>query len=128
MLFPKKILVVDEDHTALFLARLAVKRLAGERQVQMASNAQEALKIVRTDCVQEQCPHLIFFAIQSQYQDSFAFLEEFQNAPDLKQLPVQVVLVSSSRHYLQVARAKKYRVLAYLEKPLTPDKIARFLG
>ena len=128
MVLPKKVLVVDEDDTALFLAQIALKRIAAEAQVQMAKNGQQALQMVRTDCQQDLCPQLIFLSIQRQLSDSLAFLEALQTAPDLNQLPVRIVLVGTSPYYLQLAQKEGLPVLDYIEKPLTPEKLIKFLG
>ena len=80
----EKILVVDEDHTALFLAQLAAKRIASQTQVQMAHNGQEALNIVRADCPQEQCPYFIFLDIQSYHRDRIKIIRGTSERPGFK--------------------------------------------
>ncbi|RDC58853.1 hypothetical protein AHMF7616_05287 [Adhaeribacter pallidiroseus] len=83
--------------TRLFLAHLAIKGITKEVQVQMAQNGQDALNLVRTDCSQEQCPTVIFLDIQSYHRDEIKFLEELQNAPNLRHLALRIVLFASTK-------------------------------
>ena len=123
----KKILLVDDDSTAIFLTQRLLKRAEIEVDVLTASHGEEALKIVRTVCQQEQCPNLILLDINMPVMDGFEFLEELQKSADLSRTTIQIILVSTSTHKLDLARAKKYPVVDYIEKPLTSEKLAKFL-
>ena len=123
----KKILLVDDDYTTIFLTQRLLKRAEIEVDVLTASHGQEALSIVRNICQQEQCPNLILLDINMPVMDGFEFLEQLQKSADLSKSTIQIILVSTSTHQLDVARAKKYPVIAYIEKPLTSEKLAKFL-
>ena len=51
MVAPKKILVVNEDATDLFLARSVLERGPVEVAVQTATNGPEAIQMIRTACL-----------------------------------------------------------------------------
>lgn len=123
----KKILLVDDDPAAVFITQLLLKRSAIDVEVLTAGNGQEALQIVRQVCQQEQCPELILLDINMPVMDGFEFLAHLQESADLSKAAMKIVLVSSSRNYLDLARAQNYPVIDCIEKPLTPDKLIRFL-
>ena len=59
--------------------------------------------------------------------DGFEFLAELQKSADLSPIPLKIVLLTSSTHPQDLARAKQYPVIDCIEKPLTPAELARFL-
>ncbi|KAA5538850.1 response regulator [Adhaeribacter rhizoryzae] len=124
---PKIILLVDDDDTSRFLAKRVFKRVAVEVDILTASHGLEALDIVKEVCQREQCPELILLDINMPIMDGFEFLEQLQKSADLSCAAIKIVLLSSSTHQLDLARARKYPVVDFIEKPLTPEKLARFL-
>ena len=92
-----------------------------------ARHGREALNIVREVCQSEECPELILLDIKMPVMDGFGFLEELQKSADLSSAALRIVLLSSSTHDLDVAKAKEYPVIDFIEKPLTLEKLSRFL-
>lgn len=127
MVSPKKILLVDDDETTHFLTQRILKRAEIEVDMLTAKHGQEALSIVKEVCQNEKCPELILLDIQMPVMDGFEFLAELQKSADLSSAPLKIVLLSSSTHQLDVARAKQFPVIDFIEKPLTPEKLSRFL-
>lgn len=123
----KRILVVDDDIVAILTSQRILKQLKKEVNLLTARHGWEALDIVREKCQSEQCPELILLDINMPVMDGFEFLEELQHTPDLDSASLRIVLLSSSTHYLDVARAKQYPVLDFVEKPLTAEKLSKFL-
>jgi len=124
---PQKILMIDDDEANHFIAQRVLKRLEIEADILFAKHGEEALNIVKEVCQREQCPELILLDINMPVMDGFEFLEELQKSADLSSAAIKIVLLSSSMHHLDVARAKKYPVINFIEKPLTPEKLAKFL-
>ncbi len=98
-----------------------------EVDVLTAAHGLEALEIIRHVCAQEQCPELILPDLNMPIMDGFEFLEELQTSADLSRADIKIVIVSSSQHYMDLVRAKNYPVIDYIEKPLTSDKLTRFI-
>ncbi|KAA5539665.1 response regulator [Adhaeribacter rhizoryzae] len=124
---PKRILLIDDDATTIFLTQRLLKRFAIEVEVLTAAHGQEALAIVRAVCEQEQCPELIFLDINMPIMDGFEFLEQLQKSANLSKAAIKIILVSSSTHQLDLAKAKQYPLIGYIEKPLTSEKLSEFL-
>lgn len=59
--------------------------------------------------------------------DGFEFLEHLQKSAELSSTPLKIILLSSSVHELDLAKAKKYPVMDYIQKPLTPEKLLKYL-
>lgn len=93
----KKVLLVDDDPTVFFITETIVKRLGAEVELMKARNGQEALEIVK------------------------------EQLPELNTGAIRIVLLSSSRHYLDVAKAKQYPITDYAEKPIKAEMLAKCL-
>jgi len=124
---PKKILLVDDDDASIYLTQRILTKVEIEADILIAKHGQEALNIVKEVCQREQCPELILLDINMPVMDGFEFLEELQKSADLSRCAFKIVLLSSSTHQLDVARAQHYPVSDYIQKPLTPEKLARIL-
>lgn len=83
--------------------------------------------MVRTVCQQGQCPELVLLDINMPIMDGFEFLEHLQTSVDLSSAPIKIVLVSSSMHFRDQAKAKQYPVFDYIQKPLTLEKLREYL-
>lgn len=123
----KRILLVDDDAAAAYVTQRLIRQTEVEADLLTARHGREALDIVREGCQSEQCPELILLDIHMPVMDGFEFLEELQKAADLSTAAIRVVLLSSSAHPLDVAKAKEYPVIDFIQKPLTLEKLSRFL-
>ena len=123
----KKILVVDDDEANHFITQRIFKKLKIEVDILTARHGQEALEIVNEICQLKQCPALILLDIKMPIMDGFEFLEELQKSAYSSCTAFKIVILTSSTHQLDLARAKQYPIMDYVQKPLTPDKLARFL-
>lgn len=124
---PKKVLVVDDEEANHYITHRILKKLEVEAEMLVARHGLEALHMVEAVSQQAQELELILLDIHMPVMDGFEFLEELQKSAILKSAPLKIVLLSSSTHQLDVARARNYPVLDYIQKPLTPEKLARFL-
>ncbi|MFD3003040.1 response regulator [Pontibacter toksunensis] len=123
----KSILVVDDDIVAILTSQRIIKKLKLDVDLLTARHGKEALDIIREICQGDQHLELILLDINMPVMDGFELLEELKHSDDLSCALLRVVLVSSSTHYLDIARAKQYPVIDYLEKPLTAEKLSKFL-
>lgn len=123
----KRILLVDDDVAVAFITQRLLRRSGTEINLLTASHGREALDIIREACQREQCPELILLDIHMPVMDGFEFLEELQQSAELSSAPLKIVLLSSSAHHLDVAKAKEYPVIDFIQKPLTLEKLSMFL-
>lgn len=114
----KRILLIDDDETTNFISKLVLKS-AGIEDVSEAINVMDALSYLERDC-----PDIIFLDINMPIMDGWAFLEEQKT----KKLcgRTKVAMLTSSARPEDKQKAQGYAsVIAYLEKPLTEDKIRK---
>lgn len=123
----EKILLADDDPTVAFLTQRLLEEAAVEVDVLLAGHGQEVLDILREVCQREECPVLVLLDINMPVMDGFEFLEELQQSAELSCAPLRIVLLSSSTHHLDVAKARNYPVIGYIQKPLTLEKLSKFL-
>ncbi|TXK29865.1 response regulator [Pontibacter qinzhouensis] len=123
----QRVLLVDDDDATVYITGRLLKQSGLEVDLLVARNGEEALAIVRELCKEEHCPELILLDINMPVMDGFEFLEALQQSADLSATAIRIVVLSSSTHYLDRIRAKSYPVVDYVEKPLTIEKLSRFL-
>ena len=123
----KKVLLVDDDDATVYITERLLKRSGAEVDLLVAVHGREALDILREMCQREQCPELILLDINMPVMDGFEFLEELQQSAELSSAPLRIVLLSSSTHHLDVAKAKEYPVIDFIQKPITLEKLSMLL-
>ena len=127
MKLPKTVLLVDDDETGLFINQRLINKISIETEVLIARNGQEALAIMNELCRQEKCPALIILDIQMPVMNGFGFLAQFQKVAHSYSSSLQIVLLSSSTHPLDLEEAQQYPLIDFLEKPLNKEKLLKLL-
>jgi CheY-like chemotaxis protein len=123
----KTVLLVDDDDFSTYISKSAFKRLAVEAEILTAKDGREALEILREVCHNNNCPDLVLLDIYMPVMGGFEFIKELQNSTDISCADMKIVFLSSSLHDLELAKAKKLPVAGCVEKPLTPEKLSKFL-
>jgi CheY-like chemotaxis protein len=123
----KTVLLVDDDDFSTFISKSVLKRLAVEAEILTAKDGQEALAILREACLRNSCPDLVLLDIYMPVMGGFEFMAEMQKSTDLSCPDMKIVFLSSSLHDLELAKAKKLPVAGCVEKPLTPEKLSKYL-
>ncbi|ALW86879.1 hypothetical protein AUC43_18425 [Hymenobacter sedentarius] len=121
-------LLVDDDPATNYLNRKLLQRLAVTGQVREALNGQEALHVLATSCtdpVAPACPDLIFLDVNMPVLNGFDFLAAYQQLPLARQQAIVIIMLTTSLHPADVARADALPVAGFLTKPLTAEKIAQ---
>ncbi|MBC3538944.1 two-component system response regulator [Rufibacter sediminis] len=119
------VLLVDDDPTALYIARNVLRRLGVAELVLTAHNGQEALQLIRSACAEPNraalCPRLILVDVKMPVMDGF----EFVGALGTMEFPVRpvVAMLSSSQNPRDLRQADGRGVDAYLAKPLTAQSL-----
>lgn len=127
MISVDKVLIVDDDATARFLMERVIKKFVTNQQILTATNGEEALVVLGKDCASDICPTLILLDINMPVMDGFEFLKALQSTP-LANIPVQIIMLTSSVNPQDVERAKEYPLSGYLQKPLTEEKLQQVLA
>jgi CheY-like chemotaxis protein len=122
------ILLVDDDPTTNYLNQKLLTKMGVADQVLTALNGQEALAAVHTHCPADNalCPNLVFLDVNMPLMNGFEFLAAYRQLPLAQQLAT-VVMLTSSLHPRDVARAQHLRVAGFLTKPLTADKVTQII-
>ena len=113
-----RVLLVEDDETTNFISRIILKG-SGFEFVDEVLNGLEACRYI-----EKECPDLIFLDINMPIMDGWEFLDEMKSNISCKMTKV-VILTSSTRPYDQKMAENYSNVVAFLEKPLTDEKIVK---
>ncbi|ASV32170.1 response regulator [Maribacter cobaltidurans] len=111
-----KVLLIEDDETTNFIHKIALRK-EGLEEVHEVLNGLDAFHFLEKDC-----PDLIFLDINMPIMDGWEFLQE-KESRSLCQ-GAKIAMLTSSNRNEDRERAESYpSVIAYLEKPLTSEKI-----
>lgn len=124
MSFIEKILLIDDDDVNNYINARLLKKLSASSQVQVSTNGEEALKYVQELIEKDEpLPRLIFLDINMPVMDGFEFLKRFETLPLEGDLPVLIMLTTSSNEKDVNQVTARPIVSGYLNKPLTEQKV-----
>jgi CheY-like chemotaxis protein len=124
------VLLVDDDSTTNFLNKLLLERLGITEQVLIAENGEQALRLLAGACADPAaagCPRLILLDMNMPVLNGLAFLEAYTKLPLAQQSSIVIVMLTTSLHEHDLARAKQLPIAGFLNKPLTREKVATLL-
>lgn len=124
---PLTVLLVDDDNFSTLIAKTVVKKTGVAAEILTASDGREALKIIRDATIRGKCPDLVLLDIYMPVMGGFMFMEELQKSADMDCPGMKIIILSSSLHDLELAKAKKLPVIGCIEKPLSAEKLTMFL-
>ena len=123
----RQVLVIDDDFTSLFLARLTLEDMHIARKVTTWQSAEEGLQFLTDNCLgdasQESCPDLILLDINMPVMNGFEFLEQLKNMGQQKLISRVVVALTSSNSTQDREMMQAYVVRHFLVKPITEEKV-----
>lgn len=123
-----RVLLVDDDQTTNFLNKLLLNRLGVAEQVLVAANGEEALRVLAQQCTEPaNCPHLILLDMNMPVLNGLAFLEAYAQLPSAVQRAIVIVMLTTSLHPTDMARAEQLPIAGFLNKPLTEEKVRDLL-
>jgi CheY-like chemotaxis protein len=130
MLPLSSVLLVDDDSTTNFLNKLLLTRMGVAEQVLVAENGEQALRTLAQACslsVNATCPQLILLDLNMPVLNGLAFLEAYVQLPLAHQQPIVIVMLTTSLHPVDLARAQQLPIAGFLNKPLTQEKVTALL-
>lgn len=120
------VLLVDDDETSNFITHTVVSRMDMAHGVQTNVNSQDALDFTIRHLgrnAEKECPDMIMLDINMPDMDGFQFLDELDKHGLLGKDELRIVMLTSSESERDVNKSMHYAIHAYLNKPLTPEKL-----
>jgi CheY-like chemotaxis protein len=124
------VLLVDDDPTTNFLNKLLLTRMGVAEQVFVAENGEQALRTLDQTCsasATAACPRLILLDMNMPVLNGLAFLEAYVQMPLAHQQAIVIVMLTTSLHPVDLARAEALPIAGFLNKPLTKEKVTALL-
>jgi CheY-like chemotaxis protein len=114
------VLLVDDDPTTNFLNKLLLTRMGVAQQVLVAENGEQALRTLDQNCRGDENTTMPVL-------NGLAFLEAYVQMPLAQQQATVVVMLTTSLHPVDLARARLLPIADFLNKPLTEEKVTTLL-
>jgi CheY-like chemotaxis protein len=123
------VLLVDDDPTTNYLNKLLLTRMGIAEQVLVAENGEMALRTLDQTCTAlptAACPRLILLDMNMPVLNGLGFLEAYVQMP-VAQESIVIVMLTTSLHPVDLARAQQLPIAGFLNKPLTREKVTTLL-
>jgi CheY-like chemotaxis protein len=123
------ILLVEDDDTINFFNQFLIQSRSIAAHVAVALNGQEALDYLeRASRGEEIVPDLILLDINMPVMNGFEFIEHYEQLPEDWKSKILVVMLTTSLHPDDLARAKQHPLIAeYFYKPLMEQKLGELV-
>ncbi|TGE28109.1 response regulator [Hymenobacter metallicola] len=125
------VLLVDDNSTTNFLHKLLLDKMGVSQQVFVAENGEQALRALVQLCSNNEeatCPQLIFLDMNMPVLNGLGFLEAYTHLPLAQRQAIVIVMLTTSLHERDMARARELPVAGFLTKPLTTEKVKALLA
>jgi CheY-like chemotaxis protein len=126
------VLLVDDDTTTNFLNKLLLlTTMRVTKEVLVAENGAEALRILQERCLLPDgpgCPELILLDMNMPIMNGLAFLEAYFTLPPERRQHTVVAMLTTSLNPLDQARVEQLPITGFLNKPLTKEKVTTLLA
>lgn len=120
----KRVLLVDDDEISNMISHRLITQLNIAENITTLNNGKEAIDYLERNMIESMPqPELIFLDINMPVMDGFEFLEEMQKDNRFKETQIKVVILTSSADPVDLNRSKKYKIDAYVNKPLSTEKL-----
>jgi CheY-like chemotaxis protein len=112
------------------LNKLLLTGMGVTEQVLVAENGEQALRLLDQTCRAPEtsaCPLLILLDMNMPVLNGLGFLEAYVQLPLAQQPAIVIVILTTSLHPVDVARAQELPIAGFLTKPLTHAKVTDLL-
>lgn len=121
----KRILLVDDDEVSNFVSKISIDKSNLVDEVIVKMNGREAAQYFE-EC-EDIYPELVLLDINMPLMNGFELLDLYINSRYSGK--TKFAMLSTSTHQKDRTKAKEYKdVIAYVEKPLSPDIIKNLVG
>jgi CheY-like chemotaxis protein len=130
----QKILLVDDDEIANFYNQMIIEDMQIAHVIVVKTNGAEAMKFLEDQCWKENsisieaCPEIIFLDVNMPVMNGLEFLAELNKKHPVNLSRTRVVMLTSSSNSRDLETAQTLGIKAYLNKPLTEEKIHELLS
>ncbi len=119
-----KALLVDDEVISNFVNATMLEQSGLADEIQSVRDAREAIDILKdARSPQSFHPDFILVDLNMPVMNGFEFIEAFQQIPPSEKNAVNIIIVSSSSHPEDLAKAKQLGIKHYLTKPVTEQSL-----
>ncbi|WP_162426078.1 response regulator [Pontibacter pudoricolor] len=124
----KKILLIDNDSTYLYIAKQLLKKHAIVGETVTAENGSEALELLKTYHEKGELPHVIISDIEMPVMCGITFLKELERLKLVDHTFTKIVLNSIYTKYAKMEWSVANHTIPYFQKPLLHEHIHTILS
>jgi CheY-like chemotaxis protein len=125
----KSILIVDDDDINNFINERLLHKLQIADEITVTNNGSDGIKCLQDHCFKSALsPELIFLDINMPVMDGFEFLKEFHKIEFRNKDQVTIAVLTTSSDVRDKEKMEQLGVKHYLNKPLTEEKILKFMS
>ena len=118
------ILLVEDDSITNFINDRLLKNMNVATDIALASNGKEAICYLQKKLETENSfPELILLDLNMPVMDGFEFLSQFKSLPEQKRKESLIIVLTTSTHNKDLQKLKESEHIAFLNKPLTKEKV-----
>ncbi len=125
-----RILLIDDSAADNFIHARRIRKAGVANEIVVKENGRDAIEYLatRNGGGKYPQPELIFLDINMPVMNGWEFLDAYQQLPDEQKAGIVVTMLTTSSADKDQNKAKEYGVIAaYLEKPLTEDKLRKII-
>lgn len=123
----KTVLLVDDDKINNFLNERIIRKLDIAGDIKVLYNGMEGFKYLTeiAEFEPDKYPPLVLLDINMPVMDGFEFIDSIKSLPGFKTF--KIIILTTSRNLKDLERIRALGDFAYLNKPLTKEKLLNCL-
>ncbi len=121
----KKVMVIDDDDTALFIAELSLQHYNVAEEIILKNSARAALDyLVANESKCDLLPDIIFLDINMPGMNGFGFMDEFEKLSSVIKMKCSIMMLTSSLDINDFKKASANKFIhRFINKPLDKRKL-----